>query len=907
MSEPRECLADMPSFVDFYKAINDGLEPFPWQARLADKIAKTGRWPSEIGVPTGLGKTACLDIAVWWLASQAHLEPGERTAPTRIWWVVNRRLLIDSTAQHAEEIQSLLENCSDKALVVVAERLRYLAADPNARPLQVIKLRGGLASNRPSDPTQPAVVLSTIPMYGSRLLFRGYGSSRSMRPIDAALAGTDSLVLVDEAHLARHLVDLFDSIVQCNPSSESIIGSRPRPVVVSLTATGDQHQNSFDLDKNDEANPIVRQRLDALKPTEVHEHEKGNIAKVIAEATLSLIDGASEPTTCVVFTNTPKTAREIHERIQKLSKADAVLLTGRIREREADLIRKKVLDGMGSDRQPVRRDRHLIVVATQTLEVGADIDSEHLVTEACGVRALTQRLGRLNRLGRFSHARAVYMHIPPPSGKWPVYGDEPTIVLSRLRQSLSEYQESIDLSPRNISKILGPPVEDPGRAPEILPGILWEWVKTTTPPRNEAPVEPYFSGISGPERYVTFIWRAHVPDEGQRLWPPATDRESIDIPIAEARDALSKDEDLRKLSADGVTIENTEMNRISPGDRIVLPCDRGLLDQYGWAPNSQETVVDISILSNGIPLDVEAIRRLCPNISVSFEDIAAAVRTDEDIDEPTRKEALDRVRQAIADFPPLGVNDHEWTELVTDLHAEPSFAKGEVPRLRRRRQTNLIRYDEFDEMSLTDTAVELSQHGLGVGIRARSIAEKIGVSPKLIGLVELAGRFHDVGKADLRFQRWLDPDGERDSTVAKSKRSRSRWEDDRAAAGWPRGGRHEDLSARLVLSWLESRANGFAPGLADLLVHLVISHHGRGRPLVRPVVDSTASTVSCDLEGVKVTVPADLSIIDWGQPTRFRRLNDRFGPWGLALLESIVRQADHSVSAGAVVGELEVH
>ena len=40
----------------------------------------------------------------------------------------------------------------------------------------------------------------------------------------------------------------------------------------------------------------------------------------------------------------------------------------------------------------LRRQRHLIVVATQTLEVGADIDAEYLATEACGVRALTQRL-----------------------------------------------------------------------------------------------------------------------------------------------------------------------------------------------------------------------------------------------------------------------------------------------------------------------------------------------------------------------------------------------------------------------------------------------------------------------------------------------------------------------------------
>ena len=97
----RSALPPTPAFAEFYRAIN-GRDPFPWQSRLAAQVADTERWPAEVGVPTGLGKTACLDIAVWWLASQAHRRPVKRTAPTRIWWLVNRRLLVDSTTEHAE-------------------------------------------------------------------------------------------------------------------------------------------------------------------------------------------------------------------------------------------------------------------------------------------------------------------------------------------------------------------------------------------------------------------------------------------------------------------------------------------------------------------------------------------------------------------------------------------------------------------------------------------------------------------------------------------------------------------------------------------------------------------------------------------------------------------------------------
>ena len=102
----------MPAFAEFYRAVNsvpgERRDPFPWQRRLAEQIAATEQWPAEVGVPTGLGKTACLDIAVWWLASQADRQPADRTAPTRIWWVVNRRLLVDSTAEHAERIAHAL-------------------------------------------------------------------------------------------------------------------------------------------------------------------------------------------------------------------------------------------------------------------------------------------------------------------------------------------------------------------------------------------------------------------------------------------------------------------------------------------------------------------------------------------------------------------------------------------------------------------------------------------------------------------------------------------------------------------------------------------------------------------------------------------------------------------------------
>ena len=913
-----------PTFADFYQALNNR-SPFPWQARLAQRVAETGEWPAEVGVPTGLGKTACLDIAVWWLASQAHWEPGQRTAPTRIWWVVNRRLLVDSTAEHAEWLGRALADpdaagLSGRAREViaeVAEGLRGLSPDRGAPPLDVIRLRGGVAARTPTDPSRPTVLLCTLPMYGSRLLFRGYGST--LRPIDAAMAGTDSLVLLDEAHLAPHLRTLMAALAECTPGAEAVLGQvRSAARITALTATGDPSGERFDLDEQDEAQPTIRERLHAAKPLELRTFEKGDTAKLLATAALEMLERASQPASCLVFSNTPKTAREAFDLLRSRTpdaEAEILLLTGLSREREAERIRAHILhpvNGMAATRgaEPVR-ERHLVVVATQTLEVGADIDAEYLVTEACGVRALTQRLGRLNRLGHHPHARGVYVHLPPSKGargpeakSWPVYGEEPTQVLARLEDECAKRGGCVvDLSPGRVAEVLGPAGDDPGRAPEVLPGILREWTKTTSPPDGEAPVEPYFSGIRGAEYNVSLIWRVHIPAEGELLWPRATDREAVDVPIAAVREALTGDEDLRRLAPDGVTVEVTQSKDLRPGDQVVLPADRGLLDRFGWNPDASERVVDASLAGQGLPLDAKAIERLCGVTLGQHIKVALGADEDEEVEPSERTEAVSVILAGVRSAEtPAGWEHDEWSEFTESLSLPIEEPRLEVPRLTakatepQRRDSDLG--SDRDEMSLSPVAVGLLEHGQAVGARARLVAQRIGLRPDLADVVERAGALHDIGKADERFQRWLDPEGRQNALLAKSSTPRHRWEATRAAAGWPRGGRHEDLSARLVRAWLEQTPWG-RPEHRDLLLHLVISHHGKGRPLGPPARDDTASIVSAEVEGASVKAQADLAIVDWSQPSRFKRLNDCFGPWGLALLEAIVRLADHSVSAGA--------
>ncbi|MDE0520403.1 MAG: type I-U CRISPR-associated helicase/endonuclease Cas3 [Boseongicola sp.] len=923
-------LPPMPAFPDFYLAIN-GRMPFPWQARLASIVATDGRWPAEVGVPTGLGKTACLEVALWWLASEAHLDSSVRRAPTRIWWVVNRRLLVDTTAEHAESLAralrqpDTLEGEGATGIVAdVAHRLRSLSAEHAAAPLDVIRMQGGVSPELPTDPSCPTVLLCTLPMYGSRLLFRGYGS-RS-RSVDAAMAGSDSLVLLDESHLATHLARLIPALAECAPAACDVLpAKRSRPVQVSLTATGYQDPRSrLDLDEEDLRHPVVNQRLGAAKSLELRDLAAGSQrlkanqgSRLLADTVHELVREAAGPASFLVFANTPDTARKAFDRLCRTtadSRAEVLLLTARMREREAQEMRERLLDpvhGMAATREAcIGRQRHLIVVATQTLETGADLDAENLVTEQCGVRALTQRLGRLNRFGRHPCARAIYLHLPPPgegenvAGKadWPVYGAEPQMVLKRLEMARGA-DGRVFLPPGRIAEVLGAPSDGPGQVPEVMPEILREWTKTTVPPKGEAPVEPYFDGLAAPRYSVSLIWRVHVPGDGGRLWPRATDSESISVPISEVREALRDDKDVCRLACDGVTVERVDgVGALIPNDCIVLSSDRGLLDEFGWNPQAREPVVDASLAGKGVPLDPVAIERLCgvTNLDSEIERATSHTHDEDGPDHADRDEAAAEILEAVRAAPePPGWHAEGWKEFVGSLTSQVVNSRHEVARLQVARPIAETRVDEFDEHSIAIETQDLDSHGQAVAERARSIATCIGIPDELRDTVALAGRFHDIGKSDLRFQRWLDPDGIADSPVAKSNLPRHLWESRRRDSGWPRGGRHEALSARLARARIDAQRDLLdSDELSDLLIHLVISHHGKGRPLVTPVGDETAQTLSSELKGVNVDVPASLEQVDWDQPGRFWRLNRCFGPWGLALLESIVIRANHANSGG---------
>lgn len=398
-----------------YKALT-GFRRFCWQARLFYQYFSDGEIPSALDLPTGLGKTSVMAI---WLAARA-LASAEalKKLPRRLVYVVDRRAVVDQATAEAEKLRNALEGA--------ASALKARLGLEGDAALPISTLRGQHADNKEwlADPAAPAIIVGTVDMIGSRLLFEGYGVSRKMRPYHAGLLGADALIVLDEAHLVPPFEKLIAAVergvaLDYDADRQNALGPRsaddrkfiPPLRLLSLSATGRERSGDvFRLIEDDRKDAVVKQRLDAKKAISIGAlKEKDKIENALADAAWELAENGAAAIRCLIYCNKRETAQKVYDALLdkakapmtgEAKKAEIELFTGARRyvEREETTERLRApLGFIAGNRNETGKPAFL--VATSAAEVGVDLDADHMVCDLVAWERMVQRFGRVNRLG----------------------------------------------------------------------------------------------------------------------------------------------------------------------------------------------------------------------------------------------------------------------------------------------------------------------------------------------------------------------------------------------------------------------------------------------------------------------------------------------------------------------------
>src|ERR1035437_5304225 len=181
-------------FAKRFEALT-GNAPFPWQESLFSLfVSKT--FPTDVSLPTGTGKTSIMALWLLALAEKLSVDIRQAAIPRRLIWVVNRRVVVDQATNEAEQLRRRLNDTTIAELEPILRALRKLSADHSEEILGISTLRGQFEDNAEwrSDPSRPAVIVGTVDMIGSRLLFSGYGAGFKVKPLHAGFLGQDVLL-----------------------------------------------------------------------------------------------------------------------------------------------------------------------------------------------------------------------------------------------------------------------------------------------------------------------------------------------------------------------------------------------------------------------------------------------------------------------------------------------------------------------------------------------------------------------------------------------------------------------------------------------------------------------------------------------------------------------------------------
>jgi CRISPR-associated endonuclease/helicase Cas3 len=860
------------AFCEAFQTLT-GHSPFPWQERLFTDWFAKGQVPPSCNLPTGLGKTAV--IAVWLIARANGAD-----VPRRLVYVVNRRTVVDQTTNEAM-------------------KLRKNASQIGIDNLAISTLRGQFADNQEwsVDPSRPAVICGTVDMIGSRLLFSGYRIGFRSRPLHAGFLGQDTLLVHDEAHLEPAFQTLITDIEKEQQREREFAGDLPWPKlrVMQLTATTrsgtvsrTESQEPFELSDKDRTHPVVRQRIEAMKSlvlTPVADDKQ--VADKIAELALKRRkdkDGNDTKAAVLIFVRTLDqiglVTAKLTNKKDGVPKEQVQPLTGTIRGLERD----HMADPRWADAssvfarflQPPKPDvpedeqwkiepmpGTVYLVCTSAGEVGIDISADHMVCDLSTFESMAQRFGRVNRFGDCDDTRIDVVY--------PKDFDEKDKLTPARQATLNLLKQlNKDASPWALSSLDADACKAAfAPEPTILPAtyILFDaWALTTIRDKmpGRPPVEPYLHGVTEWEPPRTSVaWRKeveHITDELVERYGDDFPQILLDDYPLKPRELLS-DTSERVFKALEVIAKRTN-------------------DSYPLWIVGERGQVEVSSLSRLLKREKKQVIRLISDCTILLPPTMGGLRdgmldgtseyADDVADQPEHP-SEGRIRKVrMGSTEPADESEIVGMRLVRSIELDPDEEDGAA-----RRVWEWYKLKPLEDTRTAQKPVEFGTHVGDVECRVRQIIAGLSLPDEIAEVILLAARLHDHGKQRERFQVALNNRCYPDLLLAKSGRRGTRL---------PEPFRHEFAS--LMDATNDVRVQRLSPLMQDLVLHLIAAHHGRARPHfpTDEVFDPEHPATAAEELALEV-------------PRRFAHLQRKYGRWGLAYLESLLRAADWAASA----------
>ncbi|MBX6391550.1 MAG: hypothetical protein IRZ08_21610, partial [Frankia sp.] len=493
----------------------------------------------------------------------------------------------------------------------------------------------------------------------------------------------------------------------------------------------------------------------------------------------------------------------------------------------------------------------------------------------------------------------------------------------------------------------------------LEPADTWHLARTCDQLAAEPDLALWLSDDVGEQLDVGVVVRRDLPDDDADLAQllrdlPPRDHEVFPAPIGQARELLNRilagDTPARQAQATGkarlpgwpvgapavvVRLRGQDIDVLRPGQAmgeqlpsdVVQPGDLLVLDD-------RTPVFRLSVVDPAGTTTADDVLEATAGSDASARPLGGAIRVERRThgDDPLLDEVLLAAIPAAADRPTRAdraaladcldrLADREGPDRSPVLRWAAGRLRGTVrdtdvivhgadgpPHRMLVIDTRRLRHDEDLRQTWTgqEAAVPLDVHQEGVADRAAAIATALGLREPAVTALRLAGRHHDDGKTDDRFQVMLRGGATQpaqaapaDSGVAHSQpdpplaksgitspaRVRALWRRSGLPAGW----RHEQLS--VLLAW---PALTDEPGpVRDLVARLVGTSHGRGRhgfphtasELLRPPASPADSQLAQDL------------FDHGGWDDLIESTTHDWGVWGCAYLEALLRAADGQVSA----------